>query len=735
MAATFRARGAYQEYGRNIRKMSRFLLILLVLVAILVGAAIFLPSLLPAESYRGRVETAASDALNRDVRLAGDISLRLFPRAEVRAADVSIANADGFGEAAFAQMGEMRVAVRLWPLINREVIIDEFVLVDPQIRLEQSGAANNWTFAEAGAPAPSGAAEGGFRRPGALPFEASIGDVRIENGLISFTNNGQTRTIEGLDMSVRMPSFDEPAALQGALRADGEAMSFAGELGSLRDFFEGRETPLTLDFGGELVTAAFDGRLLESAELEFAGDMDATIPSLRALAAFAGSPLPPGGGLERFSFDGAIAGSPGRIHIAAPDLRLDAIRGATDLTMRYDTARPRLTGRLDLTSDLDVNPYLPEQVGEAPSQTGAGVPPWPDTPIDLGMLGVADAELAITTPRLIFRDIEMSDVALNLTLNNRRLEAVLSQISLYGGSGAATVVANGRTARPSYSLRANLDALDALPFLQAAAGFDRLEGLGALDLDLTSSGASVAEIMNSLDGSGGFNFADGAIVGINVAQMIRTIQTRIQTGANPEGIGERQATDFASLGGRFTITDGLVSNQDLLMLSPLLRVEGLGQVNLGGQSLDYRLRPRAVASLQGQGGERDMRGIVVPIRLRGGFNDIAVGVDTEAVMQALLSGALTNAIGGGENGGSLEDQARGALRNAIGAGDDESDGDAAQRALRNALGVSNEGEEGDGEGEEVDPAEQLLRGLLNQRRPRTEQSGEEEEAAPADPQD
>ena len=145
-------------------------------------------------------------------------------------------------------------------------------------------------------------------------------------------------------------------------------------------------------------------------------------------------------------------------------------------------------------------------------------------------------------------------------------------------------------------------------------------------------------------------------------------------------------------------------------------------MNLPAQSLDYRLRPRAVASIEGQGGNRDLQGITVPIRLRGGFNDVSVGVDTEAVGQALLQGALNNALGS-DGATSPRDALRDGLLNAIGLSDDRND------------------EPADGETTESrpDPAEQLLRGLLNQRRNRDgnqdgNQDGDQDDPPNDDPQ-
>ena len=344
----------------------------------------------------------------------------------------------------------------------------------------------------------------------------------------------------------------------------------------------------------------------------------------------------------------------------------------------------------------------------APASPG-GIPPWSEAPIDLAGLGVVDADLSLSVDRLLVQAMEIGNARLRVNLRNSRLEVRLENIALYEGQGSATVVANNRGRQPSYSVEARLTGLDAGLFLEAAAGFDKLRGTGALTINLQAAGPSQSAIMSSLDGTGNFSFADGAIVGINIAETIRNVSRLVGIGRLAATTGEQQTTDFSALTGSFTVTNGQVSQQDLLMLSPLLRVTGAGTVNLPAQTLDYRLQPRAVASIQGQGGERDLRGITVPIRLRGGFNTVSVGVDTEAVGQALLQGALSNALGS-QGTTNPRDALRDGLLNAIGIGP-EGEGDAAPTGEEPAA--------------QPDPAEQLLRGLLNQRRNRNQQPAEE----------
>jgi AsmA protein len=675
--------------------LRRLLSLSLIVILAVVIAAIILPFVIPESVYRDRAQQAASENLGREVTLAGEVSLRILPRVEIEARDVTIANAEGFGNTPFAEMAEMRVGVQLWPLLSRNIVIEEFVLVEPTIRLEQRGGSNNWTLGNTEPPAASSDSEGFVRRPGALPFEASLGDIRIVDGFISFADGRQTREIEGLDLSIRMPGLDRPLEIDGELSADGEAMTLLARLGSLRGFFEGEEVDARLDLGGDLIDLGFDGIIPAGESLRYDGRLTADIPSIRDLAAFAGSPLPPGEGLGRFAFAGQMRGGLSEISLDASGsggrIRFDDISATGRLAANLSGTRPALSGTLDVP-ELDVTRYIP--VAPDTGATSSGVPPWSQDPINLSALGVADADLSLTVGRLQVQEIEISDAALDVDLVNSRLEANLTQISLYDGSGSASFIANGRTATPSFRVTADIRSVSALPLLEAAAGFDRLSGTGRIRIDLLTSGASQAAVMNGLDGDGDFAFADGAIRGVNLAQAIRGIESALTNRRLPDGFGETEETDFTALEGSFTVTNGVARNSDLILLSPLVRVDGSGTVDIGEQTLDYRLRPQAVASIEGQGGDRDLRGIVVPILIGGSFNDPNVGIDWDVVGRALLQGAVQGVI----TGQDPEDALRNALGSALGlgTGDDSGSDDNTDSS----------------DDETEDPAERLIRGLF-----------------------
>jgi AsmA protein len=131
-------------------------------------------------------------------------------------------------------------------------------------------------------------------------------------------------------------------------------------------------------------------------------------------------------------------------------------------------------------------------------------------------------------------------------------------------------------------------------------------------------GLSEAEIRRSLNGSARFAFKDGAFKGANLAQIIRDASSKLGLGSSKFDTGTPGQTDFSELGGSFTMTNGVVKNQDLQAKSPLLRIDGKGEVS----------------SLEGQGGKgRDeLSGIPIPVRVTGPLSNPSYLPDLEAAL-------------------------------------------------------------------------------------------------------
>lgn len=161
----------------------------------------------------------------------------------------------------------------------------------------------------------------------------------------------------------------------------------------------------------------------------------------------------------------------------------------------------------------------------------------------------------------------------------------------------------------------NLSGVSALPLLKDAANFDWISGRANIEIKLSGAGRSQEAMVEDLQGSGRFDFSDGAIEGINIPAMVRGLKQGKLDGWKRT---DRAKTDFSQLSASFVVQEGIAYNKDLNMIGPLVRMTGEGNVNLGREQLDYAAVPRIVANLQGQGAEDDPnRGIAVPVRITG----------------------------------------------------------------------------------------------------------------------
>jgi AsmA protein len=194
--------------------------------------------------------------------------------------------------------------------------------------------------------------------------------------------------------------------------------------------------------------------------------------------------------------------------------------------------------------------------------------------------------------------------------------------------------------------------VQAQPFSQDMFRHDNLLGLGSFTFNFTANGDSQQAIMSSMDGSGGFDLADGALKGINLAAIVRGVNELTQ-GINPAALqsavskarGPAQQTDFSEFLSNFTITDGLVNAPTITLNGPYVTMTGQGTVNLPLQTLDIHIAPKATSTADGQGG----RNISVPMVIGGTFSKPAARIDEQALIKLFagkqIGGLLDNITG------------------------------------------------------------------------------------------
>ena len=398
----------------------------------------------------------------------------------------------------------------------------------------------------------------------------------------------------------------------------------------------------------DLLTASYTGDVGLGGEGSLSGQLSAESSRLRDLLAAAEVEMAPGSTLQSFSAKGQASGTFTQIALSGLDLTLDNINAKGTAGIDLSGDRPRLTGNLNMGA-LDLSPFLAP--ADQKPQTRQPLEAWSKDKLDLAGLQAADADLQIRTSKLTLGSVELTDAALAAKLNAGKLTTDLSQFKAFGGNwkGQMVVDAAGQVPAVNFAMEGNSVAISSL--LGTLAGFDKLTGTGAFKVNASARGTSIDEIMNGLNGELSTNLNEGALKGLNVAQLVRSAQSLQQAVATGSlnnldfrsVLSPTAETEFTTFNTVLSMQNGVATVDILKLLSPVLGIDGTGKIDLGGQSLDIRLATAIDKSGQGQGAVVQLNGIPVPVRLSGSWDALKVTPDfsgVQAALQAELSGRL-----------------------------------------------------------------------------------------------
>lgn len=611
---------------------------LLVLVAVLF--ILFFPKQAAIEEADRRIEAATG----RTLAINGRVDLTFWPALGFSAEQASLSNPEGFDtHTPFLAADRIVFAVAVLPLLRGDIQVKRLILEGAAFNLtsrgERGAETNNWTF-----PTDESEQENTLQ-------DLRLDEVRLTDSTISFQGaaDAEPMQLSDMDASLALESLDLPAALEAAFDYRGQRLNVSSNITTPRAVLEKGQTPLTAEITSAPLNTTFNGTF-NAADGALAGQLEAHGESLRGLMAWIGSPMAEGGGFGAYRLAASVAHAGEETQLNEAVIGVDDIEARGRLSLiNQDNGRLRVNGALNAPS-VDLNTYLPPpaQAGAESGEAGVQVDTaWSNDPLDLSGLRALDADLALEFGALKFQQMSFANVAMALRIANGAADARLSRIALYGGTGTARLIADGAGATPRIAVELTTENIQAEPLLRDAIGFDKIAGRGRLTASLVGAGASQAAIMRSLRGTAAFNFNDGQWKGVNLAAVARTIQA-VMTGTQAAGGG---ATDFAELSSTFQISNGVAATDNMRLLNPFVRLEGQGLIDIGQQSIDMRIAPRAVRSAQGQGGDAAIAGLGIPFRVRGPWSRVSFAPDLGNVVQNELQRRMGDILGqqNGEN--------------------------------------------------------------------------------------
>ena len=644
------------------------------IVAVLIAVAVYIAATFNPNDYKPQIVQLVKQKFDRTLGINGDIKLTFYP---VLGADLGGLTLSEHGsEKQFAAVEAARVALQLMPLLSRELIVSQIEVRGLRANLvkHKDGSTNvdDLMGGETRKPKQTPAGE---EQSANKPIRFSIDHVLVENASLGYVDEagGAKYRLSKLNLktgriAAATPSDIELSMTVGASKPKMNVdVHVKTRLAFSPDSKQFRLEGLDLGAKGEaagidLVALSIKGSVAGDAKSiksdRIALELDAKQGD-RTIKGKLASPLAADLDARTFDLsklsanvavtDAKSARGPVSLNIAgSAHANLQKQSASLDFSTKFDEST--ITGKaglvdfsppsyvFDLDVDkLDVDRYMgakkPQgQTAEAGKDTASK----PEQALDFSALKTLHASGSVRIGSLKVANLKAQNLRLVAKAGGGRLDVNPLTASLYQGkmNGSLSLVAG---ATPQIALKQNLAGISIGPLLKDAIDKDILEGKGSVGLDISGRGATLSAIKKALNGSASLHLIDGALKGINIAATIRNAKARLGSleGEATHASDAAEKTDFTELKASFAIKNGIAHNSDLSLKSPLLRLGGQGDINIGADSVDYLAKATLVSTAAGQGGKdaSELKGITIPVHISGPYASLSYKLDFDAMIK------------------------------------------------------------------------------------------------------
>lgn len=419
-----------------------------------------------------------------------------------------------------------------------------------------------------------------------ISAKGRIGDLSALSG-IDLTTSVQVADADALLQKFKvekpeaLPKKIGAASLNGAFKGSLENLAFDGTLSALKFGVTAKGT-----VAQPLKQPALDKVTLRVQHPQFVEAIRTFQPGFAGAPSFRG-PLDLSAAIDLDGSNYKVSGIKGNL-------------GATSIAGNLDLAtggsRPSAAGALtfgDLVFDAT------KSGGSAPSGSAGGSAPaaassgerWSSAPIDTAWMKSFDADLTIKANSITQGYWKLSNANLSFALADGALNVRDLSAGMFGGS----VLMNGQVKSGSplsltFAMNAkNVDARQLQSALTSKVA-DTLNGtIANVAIDLSSSGASVAALVNALNGKGSMEGRNIIIKGIDIAQLAETAKGSfkpLERAGSLFSSFQNGQTQFDTFDANFPIQNGVANFTQLAFDGPRAKIEGKGNVNLPRWTVD-----------------------------------------------------------------------------------------------------------------------------------------------------
>ena len=312
---------AFFDKGRLFRRLLIGLAAVLVVIIVVLLAV---PLLVPSDFIAAQIASIVRQKTGRDLRISGPISFSVMPRVVLVAHDVTLANPSGFS-GDFISVKTVDVELKALALLHGSIEIDQLRLLQPRADFEvEKDGRRNWLF-HLSKPVLSVMPTA----RGSVAPSFVTGNVTIVGGEASYLDrrDGPKRSVNDLNMTLSLPSLDEPLKAAGNAVYSGDRIDLAVTIVSPAELRDDRPSAAMV----HIVTSThgslgFLGEIARSDVHHASGTIHVAIPSLRNLLAWAQiRSAKQEENLGPMTIDGRIDGDAAKLALADATIQLDQV--------------------------------------------------------------------------------------------------------------------------------------------------------------------------------------------------------------------------------------------------------------------------------------------------------------------------------------------------------------------------------------------------------------------------
>jgi AsmA protein len=650
------------------------------LVLLLIVAIVVLPMVIDPNDYKDQITATVKEQTGRTLDIDGDISLSVFPWLGADIGPTRLGNAAGFEPPNMASMEAVEVRIKLIPLLRKKLEVNTVILKGLKLNLAKDAQGRaNWDDLVKAADKDDKAKDEKAEDKGAGLQDLAIGGIEITDAQLVWDDRAAGSRYEINDLSLTTgeigpgQAFDldlgfrlaasEPA-IDGKFTLKGEVLVTEGVQGvNITDAriaidATGQGLPggkLQVNLGSDValdlaagtlslpqieinaynlaMTGTVSGTGVNGDNPQFTGNLRLASFSPRDLIKALGQPVPETADSSALkTADASLDWDASTKHFNAGKVLLHLDDTTVNGTLGVRSfAAPAVTFKLDVDR-INVDRYMPppppegEQAAKQDKATEAGELP-------MEALRKLNLDGSISIAEMTAINMKYRDARLQVRAKDGVVRLHPFGASMYQGSYDGDITLDVRQSKPRLSVNEKISGVQAGPLLLDLTGNDRLQGKADVTAKFTGTGITPDELKQSVSGQATFSFSEGAVKGVNIASLIRKAQAALKGQSAPPG-DQPDQTDFALLKGTANVTNGLVTNDDLILQSPFLRITGKGQTHLAKETIDYTLTTKLVGSLEGQGGKslEELKGVSIPVQVGGTYSKPTYKPDISAAL-------------------------------------------------------------------------------------------------------